>query len=194
MWPIVFWGVFVIAITIRRAMYLSSRRRSTRMRSCRTSRSASSPATWGVRQALLGAQAPLARIVKSGPDEGQPPRLRGPGGDGRAALRELPKIEHRTAYLSLLSNLAMLSGAPRHHHGPHLRVRRGGRARGRPDDRPSLQGGAPLAGGISGAMNCTAFGLIVAILGLIAGARSSTARRGRWWTTSRATVQITPAS
>jgi biopolymer transport protein ExbB/TolQ len=79
-----------------------------------------------------------------------------------AALRELPKVSARTAYLALLANLAMLSGLLGTVTGL---IKSFGAVAGGSID-PS-QKATILANGISEAMNCTAFGLGVAIVGLI---------------------------
>jgi biopolymer transport protein ExbB/TolQ len=79
-----------------------------------------------------------------------------------AALREVPKIAHNTGYLALLSNLAMLSGLL----GTIAGLIKSFGAVGGESVDPS-QKARILAEGISEAMNCTAFGLMVAITGLI---------------------------
>ena len=77
-----------------------------------------------------------------------------------AALRELPHIEQRTAYLGLLANLAMLSGL----FGTVIGLITAFAAVAGAD---STSKATMLAKGISEAMNCTAFGLIAAITALI---------------------------
>ncbi len=168
MWPIVFWLVFVIAITVERAMYLfkSSIRKDAFLSN--------------VQKCILGgdvgraiklcssAQAPLARIVKAGLMKVNRPDGEVQAAMDEAALRELPKIEHRTAYLALLSNLAMLSGLLGTITGLIAAFGAVGGHGG--DSGPTIDAGRKaelLAGGISEAMNCTAFGLIVAITGLV---------------------------
>jgi biopolymer transport protein ExbB len=79
-----------------------------------------------------------------------------------AALRELPKLSARTSYLGLLANLSMLSGLLGTVTGLIIAF---GSVGGESVD-PS-QKARVLAQGISEAMNCTAFGLAVAIVGLI---------------------------
>ncbi|MGH7327535.1 MAG: MotA/TolQ/ExbB proton channel family protein [Polyangiaceae bacterium] len=79
-----------------------------------------------------------------------------------AALREIPKIAKRTGYLALLANLSMLSGLLGTVSGL---ITSFGAVSGESVD-PS-QKARILAEGISEAMNCTAFGLIIAIMGLI---------------------------
>jgi len=80
-----------------------------------------------------------------------------------AALREVPRIAKRTGYLALLANLSMLSGLLGTVSGLIVSF---GAVSGESVD-PS-QKARILAEGISEAMNCTAFGLIVAIIGLVA--------------------------
>jgi biopolymer transport protein ExbB/TolQ len=78
-----------------------------------------------------------------------------------ASLRETPKIEARSGYLALLGNAAMLAG--------HLGTVSGlfrcfeAVATVNPADKATI-----LAAGISEAMNCTGFGLLVAIPALVA--------------------------
>jgi biopolymer transport protein ExbB/TolQ len=103
--------------------------------------------------------APLTRIIAAG--------LRKAGGSehdvqqamDEEALRELPKVEKRTGYLAMLSNLATLAGLL-------------GTISGLITSFASVAGVDPsmkatmLAGGISQAMHCTAFGLFSGIIGL----------------------------
>jgi biopolymer transport protein ExbB/TolQ len=77
-----------------------------------------------------------------------------------AALRELPKIEARTPYLALLANLAMLSGLLGTVIGLII-------AFGAVANADASTRAAALAAGISEAMNCTAFGLMAAIVALM---------------------------
>jgi biopolymer transport protein ExbB/TolQ len=103
---------------------------------------------------------PLAQIIKAG-------LLKVRGTDeevqaamDQAALRELPRLEKRTAYLAMLSNIATLLGLL-------------GTILGLIKCFASVAGvGAAekatlLAEGISEAMNCTAFGIFTAVIGLI---------------------------
>jgi biopolymer transport protein ExbB len=103
--------------------------------------------------------APVTRIIAAG--------LRQAGGSEHAiqqamdeeALRELPKVEKRTGYLAMLGNLATLAGL--------LGTITGliSAFKGVAGVDPSMKATA-LAGGISEAMNCTAFGLFTGIIGL----------------------------
>ena len=104
----------------------------------------------------------MAKIVQAGllrtnrPDEEVQTAM------DEAALRELPKLSARTGFLALLANLAMLSGLLGTVSGL---ISSFGAVSGESVD-PS-QKARILAEGISEAMNCTAFGLIVAITALI---------------------------
>ena len=103
---------------------------------------------------------PLTRIIAAG--------LRKAGGSehdiqqamDEEALRELPKVERRTGYLAMLSNLATLAGLL----GTILGLIHSfaGVAGVDPSMKATL-----LAKGISEAMNCTAFGLICAVPALL---------------------------
>jgi len=77
-----------------------------------------------------------------------------------ATLRENPKIERRTGYLAMVGNSAMLCGLLGTVSG--LIQCFEAVAHVNPADKATI-----LSNGISEAMNCTAFGLIVALIGLI---------------------------
>jgi biopolymer transport protein ExbB/TolQ len=78
-----------------------------------------------------------------------------------ATLRESPKIEARTGYLAMLGNVATLLGLLGTIVG--LIGAFGAVANANPADKATI-----LANSISEAMNCTAFGLMVAIPALVA--------------------------
>jgi len=104
--------------------------------------------------------APVTKIIAAG--------LRRAGGTehdvqvamDEEALRELPKLEKRTGYLAMLGNLATLAGLLGTITG--LIKSFAGVAGVDPSMKATM-----LSKGISEAMNCTAFGLGVAIVGLI---------------------------
>ena len=106
------------------------------------------------------ANAPLARIVKAGLMKVNRPDAEVQAAMDEAALTELPKIEHRTPYLALLANLAMLCGLLGTVSG--LISAFGGVANADPSSKATI-----LAHGIEEAMNCTAFGLAAAIVALV---------------------------
>lgn len=78
-----------------------------------------------------------------------------------AASKHFPSLEKRTSYLSMLANIATLLGLLGTISG--LIISFGGAAKADPNEKATL-----LAAGISEAMNCTAFGLCVAIPALLA--------------------------
>ena len=166
MWPIVFWMIFVVAIIVERAMYLY---RASINKDAFLANIQKCIYAGDVGRAIKlcsSAQAPLARIVKAGLMKVNRPDEEVQAAMDEAALREMPQIEHRTGYLALLSNLSMLSGLL----GTITGLITAFGAVGGHGGGPSIDPGKKaelLAGGISEAMNCTAFGLIVAITGLI---------------------------
>lgn len=106
------------------------------------------------------AQAPLARIVKAGLMKVNRPDAEVQSAMDETALRELPKVEKNTPFLALFANLAMLSGLL----GTVVGLIG---AFGAVSGADAASKATLLAKGISEAMNCTAFGLGTAIVGLI---------------------------
>jgi biopolymer transport protein ExbB/TolQ len=103
---------------------------------------------------------PLVSVVKAG-------LINVPKGDDdvqaamdEASLRESPKIERRTGYLAMISNIATLLGLL----GTIIGLIHcfGAVANANPADKATI-----LSQGISEAMYCTAFGLLVAITTLV---------------------------
>lgn len=166
MWPIVFWGIFVIAIIVERSMYLYKASINKDAFLANIQKCIYAGDIGRAIKICSSAQAPLARIVKAGLMKVNRPDEEVQAAMDEAALRELPKIEHRTGYLALLSNLAMLSGLLGTITGLIVAFGAVGGHGGGPSIDPGKKAEL-LAAGISEAMNCTAFGLIVAITGLI---------------------------
>lgn len=106
------------------------------------------------------ANAPLSRIIKGGLMKVNRPDSEVQAGMDETALVELPKMEARTPYLALLSNLAMLSGLLGTVVGLIV-------AFGAVANADAATRAAALAAGISEAMNCTAFGLFSALIALM---------------------------
>lgn len=160
MWPILFWSVITIAIIVERAIYLY---RSSINKDVFLATMQKCILAGDIGRAIKlcsAAQAPLARIVKAGLMKVNRPDAEVQAAMDEQALHEMPKIEHRTGYLAMLANLAMLSGLLGTVTG--LIKSFGAVAGVDPSAKATM-----LAKGISEAMNCTAFGLIVAITGLI---------------------------
>jgi len=162
MYPIVLWSIITIGVIIERALYLfgSSINKDVFLATMQKCILAGDVAKAG--KMCSAANAPLARIVQAGLVKVNRPDEEVQAAMDEAALRELPKLAKRTAYLALLANLAMLSGLLGTVSGL---IQSFGAVSGEGVD-PS-QKARILAEGISEAMNCTAFGLIVAITGLI---------------------------
>jgi biopolymer transport protein ExbB len=103
---------------------------------------------------------PLTRIIQAGLSRYNKPDVEVQAAMDEAALHELPLIETRTGYLSMLGNLATLLGLLGTITG--LIKAFAGVAGVDPSMKATL-----LARGISEAMNCTAFGLGTGIVGLL---------------------------
>ena len=162
MWPILFWSIVTIGIIIERALYLYGSAINkdiflATMQKCILAGDVAKAV-----KMCSAANAPLARIVQAGLVKVNRPDEEVQAAMDEAALREIPRIAKRTGYLALMANLAMLSGLLGTVAGLIVSF---GAVSGESVD-PS-QKARILAEGISEAMNCTAFGLIVALIGLI---------------------------
>ena len=163
MWIIMFWLICAVAIIAERAVYLfgASINKEVFLATMQKCILAGDVAK-AVKMASA-ANAPLARIVQAGLVKVNRPDEEVQAAMDEAALREMPKINKRTAFLALFANLAMLSGL----FGTITGLIKAFGAVGGESVDPS-QKARILAEGISEAMNCTAFGLIAAI-GSLAG-------------------------
>jgi biopolymer transport protein ExbB/TolQ len=103
----------------------------------------------------------MARILKAGLMRAQKSDEEVQAAMDEASLREMPKLEKRTSFLVFFGNIAVLAGLL-------------GTVTGMIKSFASVAGvdaskkAELLASGISEVMNCTAFGLGTAILGLLA--------------------------
>lgn len=161
MWIILFWLVCSIAVIAERAVYLwgASINKDVFLATMQKCILAGDVAK-AVKMASA-ANAPLARIVQAGLVKVNRPDEEVQAAMDEAALKEMPKINKRTAFLALFANLAMLSGL----FGTIVGLIKAFGAVGGESVDPS-QKARILAEGISEAMNCTAFGLISAITAL----------------------------
>jgi biopolymer transport protein ExbB len=162
MWIILFWLVCSIAVIAERAVYLygASINKEVFLATMQKCILAGDVAK-AVKMASA-ANAPLARIVQSGLVKVNRPDEEVQAAMDEAALREMPRISKRTGYLALFANLAMLSGL----FGTIIGLIKAFGAVGGESVDPS-QKARILAEGISEAMNCTAFGLLAAIVALV---------------------------
>jgi biopolymer transport protein ExbB/TolQ len=162
MYPIVLWSIITIGVIVERALYLygSSINKEVFLATMQKCILAGDVAK--AVKMCSAANAPLARIIQSGLVKVNRPDEEVQSAMDEAALREIPKIASRTGYLALLANLAMLSGLL----GTITGLIKSFGAVGGESVDPS-QKARILAEGISEAMNCTAFGLIVALTALI---------------------------
>jgi biopolymer transport protein ExbB len=161
MWPILITSIFVVGLIIERALFLFR---------ASIDKNKFVPALQklilqgNVAQAIKfcsGANVPLANVVKAGLLKVNKSDQEVQAAMDEAALRELPKIEKRTGYLAMLGNIATLMGLLGTVTG--LIKSFGAVAGVDPSKKAEM-----LAEGISEAMNCTAFGLLVGICSLIA--------------------------
>ena len=106
---------------------------------------------------------PLAQVVKAGLMRVNKADAVVQSALDEAALRELPKLERRTGYLAMIGNVATLLGLL----GTIAGLIKCFAAVSKPGIDPALKS-LILADGIAEAMNCTAFGLLVAIPTLVA--------------------------
>src|SRR6188474_774492 len=162
MWIILFWLICAIAVIAERAvkLYGSSINKDVFLATMQKCILAGDVAK--AVKMCSAANAPLARIVQAGLVKVNRPDEEVQAAMDEAALREMPKIVARTSYLALLANLSMLAGLLGTVTGL---IKSFGSVGGESVD-PS-QKARILALGISEAMNCTAFGLGVAIVALI---------------------------
>jgi biopolymer transport protein ExbB/TolQ len=161
MWIILFFLICAIAVIAERAVYLwgASINKDVFLATMQKCILAGDVAK-AVKMASA-ANAPLARIVQAGLVKVNRPDEEVQAAMDEAALKEMPKITKRTAFLALFANLAMLSGL----FGTIVGLIKAFGAVGGESVDPS-QKARILAEGISEAMNCTAFGLISAITSL----------------------------
>src|SRR5215510_12302692 len=146
MWPILFWSIVTIGITVERALFLfgSSINKDVFLATMQKCILAGDVAK--AVKMCSAANAPLARIVQAGLVKVNRPDEEVQAAMDEAALREIPKIAKRTGFLATVTGLITSFGA----------------VSGESVD--PAQKARILAEGISEAMHCTWFGLLVAIL------------------------------
>ena len=160
MWPILFTSVLIIALIVERAIYLFRASVDKDKLLALLKSQVMSGNVQGAIKVCSGNPTPMTRIVQAGlmkfnksDDEVQ-------AAMDEAALRELPKINARTPYLAMLANFAVMAGLL----GTIAGMIKSFGAVG------SDEGGNKatiLAEGISEALYCTAFGILISLIGLV---------------------------
>lgn len=185
MWIILFWLICGIAVIAERSVYLFGAGINkdvflATMQKCILAGDVAKAV-----KMCSAANAPLARIVQAGLVKVNRPDEEVQAAMDEAALREMPKISQRTGLLALFANLTMLSGL----FGTIVGLIRAFGAVGGENVDPSSKARL-LAEGISEAMNCTAFGLISAIICLVGFAVLSTKTQTLEDDINEASVQV----
>jgi len=160
MWPILFTSFVIIAIIIERAVYLLKASIDKDKLLALLKSQVMSGNVQGAIKVCSGNPTPLTRIIQAGLMKFNKSDAEVQAAMDEAALRELPLINKRTPYLAMLANVAVLFGL----FGTITGMIRSfaGAAAADPASKSTL-----LAEGISEAMNCTAFGIGVALIGLM---------------------------
>lgn len=159
---ITFWLICGISVIVERTMYLMSSSVNkdvflATMQKCILAGDVAKAV-----KMCSAANAPLARIVQAGLVKVNRPDEEVQAAMDEAALIEMPKINQRTGFLAMFANLAMLCGL----FGTIVGLIKAFGAVGGESIDPS-QKARILAEGIAEAMNCTAWGLLSAIICLM---------------------------
>ena len=185
MWLILFWSIITIGVIIERALTLFSSSINKDVFLATMQKCILAGDVQRAVKMCSAANAPLARIVQAGLVKVNRPDEEVQAAMDEAALREIPKLTARTPFLALLANLAMLSGLL----GTVTGLISSFAAVSGDGIDPS-QKAKLLAGGIAEAMNCTAFGLIVAILALVGFALINSKTQGLEDDINESSVQV----
>jgi len=162
MWPILILSIFAFGLIIERVVYLFFRSSMDKRQFMGLMQKLI--AQGNVAQAIKvcsGTSKPMTRIVQSGLMKVNKSDADVQAAMDEMALKEKPIIEKRTGYLAMIGNVATLAGLLGTITG--LIKSFAGVAGVDPSQKATL-----LAAGISEAMNCTAFGLMVGIISLLA--------------------------
>lgn len=161
MWPILVLSIICWAIVIERAIFLYFRAsvRAEELVAMLQRTILDGDLAKAIRLASTS-NTPLGRIIHQGLLKAKGDTDEVQAAMDEAALRELPRVEKRTPYLAMLSNVAMLTGLLGTISGMIVSF-------GAVANADASEKAAKLAEGISEAMNCTAFGLITAVPALL---------------------------
>ena len=161
MWPILILSIFSVGLIIERIVYLFFRSNMDKRQFMGLMQKLI--AQGNVAQSIKvcsGTSKPMTRIVQAGLMKVNKTDADVQAAMDEMALKEKPLIEKRTGYLAMIGNVATLAGLLGTITG--LIKSFAGVAGVDPSQKATL-----LAAGISEAMNCTAFGLMVGIISLL---------------------------
>lgn len=160
MWPILFTSVLIIAIIVERAVYLFRASVDKDKLLALLKSQVMSGNVQGAIKVCSGNPTPMTRIVQAGLMKFNKSDEEVQAAMDEAALRELPKINARTPYLAMLANFAVMAG---------LAGTIGGMIKsfGSVGSEESGNKATELANGISEALNCTFFGIVTSLVGLL---------------------------
>lgn len=162
MWLILFWLLCAIGVFIERSLYLFGAYQEVGIFTATISKLILSN-DWNRAIVICGAaKTPLGRITRAGLEKVYLGPAAFQKGLDEAALRELPAISRNIGYMALFSNLAMLCGL----FGTILGLI-GSFGSVAAESVETTEKARILASGIAEAMNCTAFGLLTAIVALV---------------------------
>jgi biopolymer transport protein ExbB len=160
MWPILIISIVIVAILVERSVYLIKATVDKDKLLTLLKSQVMSGNVQGAIKVCSGNPTPLTRIVQAGLMKFNKSDHEVQSAMDEAALRELPLINKRTPYLAMLANLATLAGLL----GTIMGMIKSFSSAANAD---ASQKATKLAEGISEAMNCTAFGIFTALIGLI---------------------------
>jgi biopolymer transport protein ExbB/TolQ len=161
MYPITLCLIFIVAIIVERVTFLFFKASIEKDAFVQALRKYILAGNIGKALSLCSqAPTPLSNIIKAGLLKVNKSDAEVQAAMDEASLREVPRLEKRTAFLAMLANVAMLAGLL----GTIVGLIQcfAAVAVGDPSEKATM-----LAKGISEAMNCTAFGLLAAIVALI---------------------------
>jgi biopolymer transport protein ExbB/TolQ len=160
MWPILATSIAIIAIAVERAVYLFKASVDKDKLLALLKSQVMSGNVQGAIKVCSGNPTPMTRIIQAGLMKFNKSDHEVQAAMDEAALRELPKIQARTPYLAMLSNFAVMAGLLGTISGM---IKAFGSVAGNTANKATV-----LAEGISEALNCTAFGIAISLLGLLA--------------------------
>ena len=160
MWPILFVSVLIVAVIVERAVYLFRASVDKDKLLALLKSQVMSGNVQGAIKVCSGNPTPMTRIVQAGLMKFNKSDEEVQAAMDEAALRELPKINQRTPFLAMLSNMAVMLGLL----GTIAGMIRSFGSVGNGD---ASNKSTVLAEGIAEALNCTAFGIGTSLLGLL---------------------------